>query len=297
MTCRWTSTTTPRALVGRHHDACPDPACPGCQPCTEPHCRVCGRRHAEGACAECVGEARETLREITRMCSDLPAEVAHRGVEGEAMNLLGPAADPEARGHVEASIAAGRLPADYLDTADSDSHPLLVLGTWDMIWRDALDHDEPTERLTVVTAAAYLDVQLTYMADFPHVPFEDFVRDLRACVSHLEGVLHDGEQVETGAPCMTCRVPLRLVRGESADHWVCPRCHQQSTEAQYRYAVMHLHRQEAEWLTDREMELRTGVKAGTVREWARRGHVDKRLDSGRVVFRVEQVLERSGIAV
>lgn len=25
MTCRWTGTTTPRTLVGRHHDACPDP--------------------------------------------------------------------------------------------------------------------------------------------------------------------------------------------------------------------------------------------------------------------------------
>lgn len=283
MTCRWNGRNEPRIVDDEG------------TPCPESHCRVCGRAHAEWTCAECVGAARDDLRTIAALCDSLPEEVEHRGVDGEAMTLLGPAADPEARGHLEASVLAGRVPADYLDHADGERHPLFVLGTWDMCWRDALEHDESDDRLTVASAADYLDTQLTYMAGFEHLPFEDFALDLRQCRAHLEAVLHDGEQRDTGAPCMTCNVPLERVWGddEDSDGWKCPRCREQSSEAQYRFAVAHLHREEATWLTDRDMEIRTGVKAGTVREWARRGHVAKRSDSGRVVYAVEDVLRRA----
>lgn len=211
------------------------------------------------------------------------------------MVLIGPAVDPEQLGHVQASIAAGRIPADYLDHADHELHPLFVLGTWDMVWRDALEHDETAEVLTVTLAIDYLDRQLSYMAGFEHVPFEDFAGDLRRCLAHLEAVLHDGEQRDTGAPCMTCGRALERTWGttEADDGWACPRCRQTSTEAQYRFAVMHLHREEAEWLTDKDMQIRTGVRAGTVREWARRGLVEKRRDSGRTVYRVADVLRRA----
>lgn len=234
---------------------------------------------------------RETLHDIGRMCDALPEEVESRGVQSEAAMLWGPAADPEARGHLEASVLAGRVPADYLDTADGELHPLFVLGTWDMLWRDALEHDEPAGRLSIADAIDYLDRQMTYMAGFEHVPFEDFARDLRQCRTHLESVLHDGEQVDTGAPCMTCNVPLERVWGKDDNHdgWACPRCRQRSTEEQYRFAVAHLHREEATHLTDRDCEIRTGVKAGTIRTWATRGHVTRTLDSGRVLYAVEDV--------
>lgn len=268
------------------------------EPCPEAHCRVCRRVHADQTCPECVGITRRDLHEIARMCDSLSEEVESRGIDGEAMVLLGPAADPEARGHLEASVLAGRVPADYVDVADGEQHPLFVLGTWDMLWRDALGHDEPSERLTVGTATDYLDRQLTYMAGYEHVPFEDFARDLRRCRAHLESVLHDGEQRDTGAPCLDCRIPLVREWGTlvAADGWRCPKCREWRSDQDYRLNVAELHRETAEWLTDRDMELRTGVKAGTVRKWAERGDVGRRRDSGRTVYRVADVLGRVGLA-
>lgn len=303
--CKWVASDQPRVLPGRHDADCPGEACGGCLPCTEPHCSVCRRVHVEGrTCAECKATTREALHDVARMCAALPAEVEHRGTEGEAMMLLGPAADPEAIGHMEASVLAGRVPPDYLEHANHELHPLFVLGSWDAVWRDALEHGEPMERnargklvpvrVTIAGAVTYIDQQLTYMADHEHVPFEDFARDVRRCRTHMESVLHDGEQVDRGAPCMTCNVPLERTWGkdESADGWRCPRCRQTSTEDQYRFAIAHLHRDSAAWLTDRDMEIRTGVKAGTVRVWAQRGDVERKRDQGRTVYAVADVERR-----
>lgn len=301
--CRWNGTGQPRTIGGRHDAECTNDACRGCQVCTEPHCRVCGRAHADGTCPECLAEARDDLRSIGALCNSLPEEVEHRGINGEAMTLLGPAADPEARGHLEASILAGRVPSDYLDAADGEQHPLFVLGTWDMVWRDALEHGESDVRLTIITAVDYLDRQLTYMAGYEHAPFEDFARDLRKCRAHLESVLHDGEQVDTGAPCLNDGV--RQVREYGtlavADGWRCPKCKTFSTEAQYRLAVRAEHMAEAEWLTapDCAEWLQEQANAesnileatpGTVRAWATKGNVGKRRDAGRTLYRKSDVL-------
>lgn len=298
MNCKWAGSDRPRVVAGRHGDECPGDACMGCQPCTEPHCRICGITHAAGTCAECMAATRESLHDIARMCDALPEEVEHRGVNGEAMFLLGPACDPEARGHLEASVLAGRVPDDYLEVATGELHPLFVLGSWDAMWRDALEHDDPAERLTIIAAVDYLDRTMGYMSGYEHVPFEDFARDLRQCAAHMESVLHDGEQIDRGAPCMTCGVPLERVWGDdgSQDGWKCPRCRQTSTEDQYRFAVAHLHREEATYLTDRDIEIRTGIKAGTVRVWANRGEVERRRDAGRTLYAVADVERRAGIA-
>ena len=301
--CRWVSSDQPRVLPNRHHDGCEDETCRGCQPCPMDHCRVCGIEHASGACANCRSAIRDSLDDVVRMCGSLPSEVVMRGVNGEAMNLLGPVSDPEARQHWEASVLAGRIVplecearelADvrrWLDTVDDERHPLLVLGSWSMIYRDGLEHDEPTSRVTVASEAAYLSRHLTEIAALEWVPFEDFARDLRACIAHMEQVLHDGEQIDRGAPCMTCGKPLERVWGLDLDHdgWKCPRCLTTSTDAQYRFAVAHLHREEATHLTDRDMEIRTGVKAGTVRVWAQRGLITRHVDAGRVLFSVAEV--------
>lgn len=295
--CKWAGSERPRMLPGRHEEACADDHCRGCQPCTEPHCRICGMAHSVGTCAECMAETRGNLREIGRMCHALPEEVEHRGIDGEAMMLLGPTSDPEAWGHVGASLRSGRLVGDddWLQVADNELHPLFVLGTWEMVWRDSLEHRE-TDTLTLAAAVDYLDRTMSLMGGHEHVPFEDFARDLRNCVSRLESVLHDGEQHDTGAPCMSCGRPLERVWGKdsTADGWRCTRCNQRSTEDQYRFAVMHLHREEAEWLTDRDMAIRTGVKAGTIRSWSRPTHdrealVRKRRDSERTVYSVADV--------
>lgn len=268
-TCRWVATNKARILTGRHDYDCRDEACRGCQPCEQPHCRICRHAHVAGACAECLAETREALHEIGRMCDALPEEVEHRGINGEAMMLLGPAADPEARGHLEASVLAGRVPADYLDHADSDRHPLYVLGTWDMVVRDALEHDEPGERLTVATALDYLDRQLTYLAGYEHLPFEDMARDLRACRTHMESVLHDGEQIEQGAPCLTCRRPVTRGMAESGEYtYRCERCRRDLTANEYRLAVHAAHIAHADRLNVDDLAERIEVPASTIRSWA-----------------------------
>lgn len=304
--CKWAGRGEQRTLRGRHLPECPEngaesetgapEACSGCLPCPERHCVVCGRVHALGACPECIAATRDDLAAIRLMCGALPAEVEHRGVNGEALMLLGPTADPEAWQHVQASYLAGRLPEGWFEAthgrdcptlrndpcvgcAGDELHPLTVLGTWEMVWRDFLEH-ESDAKITVADSAGYLDRQLAYMAEQDEVPFEDFARDLRRCRGHLEDVLHDGEQIETGAPCMTCEIPLRLERGKSEDldRWRCPRCREMSTVAQYLFAVQNEYRKRARALTARDIAKEYEVPEGSVRAWAseRVGKVRKR---------------------
>lgn len=306
-TCHYAGSERPRQVTGRHLvEGC---ECKGCEPCGHSHCAICRVAHAAGTCPECMAETRESLREIGRMCDALPAEVEHRGVEGEAMMLLGPSADPEATGHLLASIRCGRVPADYLEIADDERHPLFVLATWAMLWRDVLEHEEPTEVVDVASELDYLDQQMTYMSGRDEPPFEDFAQDIRQCERHLESVLHDGEQVDRGAPCMTCERPLlRVWSGTelpwshtdgsrpmvSEDAWACARCKTWRSESEYRLNVAEDHLWSAEWLTDQQAETRTKIKAGTIREWARDRDdrpalVKKRRDSERVVYLVADV--------
>lgn len=291
MTCRYVASDQPRALAGRHDDECDSPDCAGCLPCPEPHCRVCARAHAEHTCPECLATTRETLHEIARMCDALPDEAEARGVDGEAMVLLGPAADPEARGHLEASVAAGRVPEDYLDHADDERHPLAVLLTWDMAWRDALEHEDAADG-SLSTAVDYLDQNMHYMASEPWVPFEDFARDLRACRGHLEAVLRDGEQVETGAPCIRCEVRLQRVYGDdpASDGWWCPRHRGYVGAEEYRRAVAQVHMVHAEWLPASVLAMRAGVSEATLRKRAERNEVARHLEGGRMVYRVADVM-------
>lgn len=238
--CRWVNSDRPRVLKGRHAEGCVSEICWGCLTCTEPHCRVCGVAHDEGACPECRAGTREALHDIARMCDALPEEVEHRGIEGEAMFLLGPAADPEARGHLEASVAVGRVPIDYLADAIGETHPVWVLGTWQMVWQDALDHETDDARVTLVEAVDYLDRNLTYMAGYQHVPFEDMARDFRKCRTHLESVLHDqrqGDRANVG--CFDCRGDLERKIGATGfeDHWTCQRCHRRYTQPEYNFAL------------------------------------------------------------
>lgn len=300
--CQWNGTDQPRTVVGRHVDDCLGD-CRGCQPCHEPHCIVCRRAHSIGTCAECMAETRANLREIGRMCAALPEEVEHRGIDGEAMMLLGPTADPETWGHVEASVLAGRLGPDWLEHADGELHPLFVLGGWEMIWRDALDQPD-NERLRLPEAVDYLDRTMAIMGGHEHVPFDDFARDLRACVGRLEAVLHDGEQVEKGAPCPECKKPLTMRWGKQAkdDRWLCltRSCDVTDyTTAAYRGWVEDDARKGADRLTAADMALRFTsdgytLKASRVRVWGARGLVRKRgsNDKGLTLYDVADVATR-----
>lgn len=294
MKCLWVAKDEPRVLAAQHDDECADDECAGCEPCRRPHCLVqwhgdkgdC-QTHAETVCPACVGKVREHLAEIVRM-SGLPlvAQILATGdVDTEAADLLGPTALPAQwrqrgrHGHIY-----------HPDSRIGELHPMWVLGTWDLLVTEHLGHTR-TARITIATAADYLGRNLTWLAADLEFDFAVLAEELAACRRHLERVLHDGEQVETGAPCMTCRVPLRLVRETGEDKWRCPRCRQESTDAQYRYAVMHVYREHADWLTAGEVEIICNVKPGTLRKRVERGEVRSKRDQGRTVYCAEEIPE------
>ena len=122
----------------------------------------------------------------------------------------------------------------------------------------------------------------SYMGGFPHVPFEDFARDLRRCVAHLEAVLHDGEQVEvTRVPCTVerCQSKPRLViaRGDTdkEDHYRCPACKATYQQGEYARAKLQLLVSTG---ADRHVRMQDARDAiarpeRTWRKWIRFGHV------------------------
>lgn len=240
MTCRHVADGQPRTLPGRHHVDCPDPdRCPGCLPCPHRHCVVCSTAHADGACAECVGTVRDDLTLIGVLCGDLPTEAVHRGVDSEASMLHGPAADPQAWRYRATSALFGRVPAGYLEDCRDEAHPLWVLGTWEQLWRDHLDHDTDA-RLTVPDALDYLGRQLTYMAAQPEPPFEDFAAEVRRCRVHLQAVVRDQNQGDlANVGCFRCgrAIERRLGVHGFDDHWTCRGCQRTYTAAEYNFAL------------------------------------------------------------
>jgi hypothetical protein len=248
--CRWVSSDQPRVLAGRHGDECPGGDCAGCQRCEERHCGICRYRHAEVTCAECLSVTRETLREIAIHCDALPLEVLDRHVNGEAMMLAGPFADPEAWRFRAMSALMGRVDAAYLEDCRDELHPGYVLDTWTQLWREHLD--QPTDLApTLDRLVDYLDREMTDMARREEPPFEDFAGELRACLAHLCVVLHDQNQGdEANIGCFECgdKLERRLLprkagptrakdTGGFEDHWTCKGCHRRYTYAEYNFAL------------------------------------------------------------
>lgn len=272
MSCRFISTTEPRVISGRHAVPCVcDDREIGCLVCPETHCVVCSKAHAKAACTGCLEAARSDLQAIGDLCASLPAEAVEKGVQSEAMMLTGPVADPTAWRSYATAAMLGKIDATYLTDCRDEQHPLWVLGSWEQIWRDHLDHfsDQP---VTVATAHAYLNMQIGYMAEQVDPPFDEFARELRGCRAHLENVLHDGVRVEKGAPCMQCEKPMtRFV-----EWWECRTCDRLLSEAEYRLAVGITYRAHSPSLTATDMAERIGVKASVIRVWGSRDLITKR---------------------
>lgn len=239
--------------------------CDGCEPCHRPHCGVCGARHVDRlTCPSCVGDVREHLREIVRLDrATMPEAVVRGSATSEAAMLAGPVAEPSAwrqrrrygyRDPVEVRTKSGGI---Y-----GDDHPLWVLGTWDLLVTEHYDHSR-TARVTVPSAAAYLAANLTDLAQDEDFAFEDLAADLERCRKHLESVLHDGEQVETAAPCVTCG--REVVKTESG--YRCQRCNRDMSDNEYRLAVRVAYVAHADRLCASDLADRIGVPASTVRRW------------------------------
>lgn len=291
MSCRFVSSDQPRAIIGRHIlGVCAEDGCKGCLPCLEWHCMTCGRNHARVTCTDCLEAARSDLKAIWDLCASLPLEAAEKGIQSQAAMLWGPAADPEAWRNRATAAMVGRVDASYLEDCRDELHPLWILGSWEQIWRDHLDHYTEA-RLTLEGAYRYLDMQLGYMATLVEPAFDEFARELRECRAHLEDVLTEGDRPQYGAPCVQCKTPmLRVVTDRGAqDIYHCRTCRRDVSGDQYRYAVGVTYQFHAPALTAEALGQRLGIKPSVIRVWGSRGQIRKqgRTPEGLILYNVE----------
>lgn len=220
------------------------------------HRRTCTEHIAptEQTCARCLGRTRTDISRITQLHARAHNEALYAGVNSEAANIAGPAADHAtftARRNIDKQWIRDNLPeakweqAMTVLVADDDvHHPLSVLGRWDLLARHAYGHDSH-QPVTVLNAAEYLNSQLGRIAQDPQRDFAKMGREIRKCRSHLERVMAEDEARDRGAPCPDCTneesgLGPKLVRewghwcladdcrklhylDESGDEWVCPR--------------------------------------------------------------------------
>lgn len=158
----------------------------------------------ELTCARCLGRARANLRRIPVVSNLMILVAIEDGVNSEAANLAGPAADPEAWSWRKIAARTGGPWHLSLIEDDDEEHPYLVLGRWDMMIREDYGHpsDEP---VTIANAAAYLDRQLGRIAQDDGQDFPLFAREIRKCRNHLERTLRTAMMRQRGAPCPECK--------------------------------------------------------------------------------------------
>lgn len=275
--CRYDGDERPRIVLGRHLGDCTGHStrpghetgdCRGCQPCERPHCRCCGVVHVDldrglHTCPGCLADIRSDLTLIPRLAAKLPPEAVRRGVDSEAFHLNGPTADPQ----------AWRQRGQYGHRYDAearlgDLHPLWVLGTWELM---VVEHRGliRTAEIDVASAATFLADQLAHIAHDPDFGFEDLPGSLRACRRHLERVVHDGEQVEEVAPCVTCERPISRTIDDAGEYaYRCEHCRRDLTPNEYRLAVGAAYRESADRLSIDDLAERLDVPPSTLRRWA-----------------------------
>lgn len=211
------------------------------------HCtarRTCSQHvgQDELTCPRCIRPIRRALREIPNLSALMLPEALSAGVESQAAVLAGPAANVEAWSWRKVAARQGGSWHLSLIEDDDERHPYSVLTRWQMMLSEDWGHDLP-ERLSVAGAAAYLERNLSRLANDPEQDWPLFSSEVRKVFSHIETVLHNDTRPERGAPCPTCRNAGQVVRmvrryahwcededctrqfhfaDESADVWVCP---------------------------------------------------------------------------
>jgi hypothetical protein len=224
----------------------------------------------------------------------MPFEAEFVGVESEAADLAGPVANVITSRWRRVNAAQN---GGWVEETDW-TNPGVVLGEWERMIREDLGHDSLTlVSDTLMGSAAYLGWVLTDLArdDGQALVLAELGAALHRTRSHLESVRHDGADVERGAPCPVCSEGLdpegdekapRLVRkyatwdqSGACDSWRCPRDSDHTwSEADYRLRIADDYLDHAKWLTAKHLGL-LGIKSGTLRQWASRGALPRRLGS------------------
>lgn len=243
-----------------HRHDCAEAECRGCTPCAGRHCsarKTCTWHidEAEVTCGRCIAGVRRDLQWIESLAALMLTAAIADGLESEAANLAGPAADAEAWSWRKIAARQGKAWHVSLIEEDDEHHPARVTGTWARMVSEDYCHDMPPSA-PLAWCVAYLDRQLYRVAQDGEQDFGLLRAELRKCRQHLEAVLHNDDRPERGAPCPACHDAgtehsprLQRVYAEhwqatddSLDVWVCPRdrTHRWS-EYDYRLRVSDWH--------------------------------------------------------
>lgn len=276
--------------------------------CNEDHCAMRGScpNHVQHAadlitCPACIRRVRKDLDAIVERYALLPFDAIIDGIDGEAMNLLGPAAAPQQYAEKRRRIAAAyddqgwcEWPRSEGYRPDDQHHPYVVLTRWAHALEDGGWFANPSPwHWDVVRAATDIKAALDRFAHGREFP--EMARELAACRNHLDTVDHDSRTPDLGRPCPTCttehgkgpRLRKRhashpgMRPGQRCNDSLCPICSGRAdawhcpdnpahawTDDEYRNRVDADYVQHADRLPVRELSDRTGVPASTIRRWA-----------------------------
>lgn len=267
-------------------------------------------------CAKCVGKVRTNLGRIHDLCRLAPVAATEGGVTSATAVLAGPVPEHSTHAARRAWAYGGGLCrcldcpdhlatpegpvcedattclhhvcrrrtwrptcpglSDWLEYADDEQHPLWVLGTWDMLVAEHLDHDRRS-KVTVAGAASYLKANLTDLAQDQDFAFDELDREVRTCLDHVERVMGVAAYFQRGAPCPECRAQGRKARalelrhrGGGNDVWRCPSkvCAKTYDLGQYGEYVYREYLGNADKLTAEQILAQYRVAPSTVRRWA-----------------------------
>ncbi len=186
-----------------------------------------------------------------------------------------------------------------------EDDPEWTLDVWGHMLRE--DYGLPTsEPFTIASEVAFLIRILNRLANDPAQDFPLFTKEIHACRTHLEAVLHNSRVPEQGAPCPECAAanadgkskPLakHYVDDDptgTSDWWGCQdiEAHWWS-EADYRLRIGTRYLQHADRLTASQMLDTYRIKPTALRKWAEREQVTKRGkdEQGRQLYDVASAL-------
>jgi hypothetical protein len=271
-------------------------------------------------CAKCVGNVRTHLKRIEGLCRLAPLAATEAGTGSAAMVLASPVPEhsthaarrtwaykgglcrcvhcPDDQPALPGPVCKKSLTCvhhvcrkatwrptcpglvDWLEYADDERHPLWVLGSWDMLITEHLEHDR-TDRVTIASAVKYLDANLTYLAQDRDFAFDELAREIRGCTEHVEQVMCVADYQQRGAPCPACRAAGRPAKSlerqyapgqedDTHDEWKCPTkaCGKNYEPDEYGRTVYVDYLSNADRLTAAQMLAQYRVAEGTLRRWA-----------------------------
>lgn len=215
---------------------------------------------------------------------------------GGAMYALGSVANLEAWEHLHQTDE--RLGRAYTSAEDEDPEeawsPYQLLEFWSEAWRREREAEwgEREMRHSVHTEAMFLRTSLEW-AWSNELHFDDFAADMARARRKLEDILHAGERVERGAPCMYDECDgVRLVRklvpdrgpeGEKVwrlSDWHCPSCKRSWDEDSYARMITAAHEltkfediDGERWCSIDYAARQTRRPESTLRSWLHRGHL------------------------